>query len=142
MNFEQIQGQKFFWHRRVPPLNFSVFYLKTGFLAVESSELPWQMVFLTNSEWYNMYLLRKINRPLGIFCLGCIILQPTVIRVSPYTKLLLFIFKRKSEDAARNSSKLEVKASFLPFEPYWRVWAVQIIKQKWSGAKFYMKFNF
>ena len=32
-------------------------------------------------------------------------------------KLLLFIFKRKSEDTARNSSKLEVKASFLPFEP-------------------------
>ena len=43
------------------------------------------------------------------------------VRVGPYMKLLLFIFKRKSEDAARNSSKLEVKASFLPFEPYWRV---------------------
>ena len=56
-------------------------------------------------------------------------------------KLLLFIFKRKSEDIARNSSKLEVKANFLPFEPYWRVCAVQILKQKWSGAKFYISFN-
>ena len=25
------------------------------------------MVFLINSDWYKMYLLRKINRPLGFF---------------------------------------------------------------------------
>ena len=48
------------------------------FLPINALKLWWQMVFLTNSDCYNMNLLTKINRPLGIFHLGCIILQHTV----------------------------------------------------------------
>ena len=76
--FHQNRRQNFFWLRRVPPLDFSVFYLKSSFLPIKTLELWWQMVFLTNSNWYNMYLLRKINRPLGFFGLDKKILQHTV----------------------------------------------------------------
>ena len=66
--FHQNRRNFFFSLRRVPPLKFSIVYLKSGFLAIESSELPWQMVFSMNSECPNIYLPRKINRSHGIFC--------------------------------------------------------------------------
>ena len=78
--FHDNRRQFFFLLRRVPPLDFSAFYLKSGFLPIKALKLWWQMVFLTNSDCYNMNLLTKINRPLGIFHLGCIILQHTVSR--------------------------------------------------------------
>ena len=77
--FHQNRRWKIFWHRRVPPLDFSVNHLKSGFLAVEFSQLCWQMVFLTNFECPNIYLLRKINRPHGLFCLHWKILQSNTI---------------------------------------------------------------
>ena len=78
-NYSLTAVKFFFWLRGVPPLDFSVYYLKSGFLPLNPLKLQWQMVFLSNSECYNMYLLRKINRPLGIFRLGNIILQHTVL---------------------------------------------------------------
>ena len=66
--FHENRRQNFFWLRRVPPLDFSVFDFKSGFLTVESLQLQWQLVFLMNSECPNIHLLRKINRPHGIFC--------------------------------------------------------------------------
>ena len=61
MKFEQNWRQKFFWQRRVPPLDFSAFYLKSSFLPIKALKLRWQMVFLTNSEFYNMYLLKQTS---------------------------------------------------------------------------------
>ena len=66
--FHQNRRKIFLSLRRVPPLESSIFYFKKGFLAIELSELPWQMVFLMNSECPNIYLPRKINRSHGIFC--------------------------------------------------------------------------
>ena len=70
LNFKFHQNRRIFFFslRRVPPLKFSIVYLKSVFLAIESSELPWQMVFSMNSECPNIYLPRKINRSHGIFC--------------------------------------------------------------------------
>ena len=66
--FHQNRRQNIFWHRMVSPLDFSAFYLKSSFLPIKPLELPWQMVLLINSEYPNIYLPKKINRPHGIFC--------------------------------------------------------------------------
>ena len=62
-------------------------YFWNSFLAIDPSELWWQMDFLINSEQSNMYQHRKFNRTLGNFDLGCITLQHTVSRKAdkPYT---------------------------------------------------------
>ena len=43
--FHQNLSQNFFWLRRVPPLYFSVFNLKSSFLPTKTLQLWWQMVF-------------------------------------------------------------------------------------------------
>ena len=76
--FHQNRRQFFFLLRKVPPLDFTVCYLKSGFLAIESLQLQWQMVFLINSECPNIIWVGKIDKHHGIFCLGCLTLQHAV----------------------------------------------------------------
>ena len=65
------------------------------------------MVFLTNSNWYNMYLLRKINRPLGFFGLDKKILQHTVPYLSHHSQTIIQMHTYKMTFNVKNDFKYD-----------------------------------